>query len=330
MGIPPAVTEGIQRRVPERSHAHLGVIAPCQPAPHPQSRRQGGPQSGQGVPPALSPEPAQPDSVEQYNQHTAYTHQPGGEVGDQQGCRGERQRGDAAEECSQRALSAQGNQQSGKRYRQEQDGVDKKIVDGQSPPIPQPGGRYQKKTQTEDGHCRCRHPPAAEEEGIVGEPEAHQHPHGQHQPHGLPPEIVDGCTIPGNLAGQQLKRQPDAQQHRHRQRQPPAAPGPVEPIQLPAHRLRLPHLGHGGGQGLAGALPLCLKGGGLVGDVVGQLPQQGPPRPLPADLGPHRLQVFAQTITRHSSHPPPARHAPRRRRRTTPPAVRPGPPGPPG
>lgn len=88
-------------------------------------------------------------------------------------------------------------------------------------------------------------------------------------------------------AGEELEQHARGKEGRHSDRQPPAVLGAVKAVQLPAHRLRLSHLGHRAGQGLFRAPALRLKGGGLIGNMVGQLPQENPPGPPPADLAAH-------------------------------------------
>ena len=289
---------------------------------------QSGPQGSQQIPPPLSPEPAQPHGRQEYQQHTGLADQPGGGTGSQPGEEGERQDGGPAEQDGKRPFAPQGGHKGGVGDGEEQSGIERKLITG----IGVEGEKWsaENRTQTEKEQRRRRSPFPPQKEGVVGKPESGQNPGGQQQAQNLPPEVEDVLGVPHEPGGEELEQHARGKEGRHSDRQPPAVPGAVKAVQLPAHRLRLPHLGHRAGQGLFRAPALRLKGGGLIGNMVGQLPQENPPGPPPADLAAHRLQIFVHALTRHRDSLPPARRAPRRRRRTSPPAVQPGRPGRPG
>lgn len=174
---------------------------------------------------------------------------------------------------------------------------------------------------------RRSRPPPPEEEGAVGEPQPRQDPHVQQHPEALPAEVGVCLAVLEEPGRQMLEEEPRQQEEQHPQGQIPAVLWPVEPVQVPAYRRRVPHLGHRPLQGGPLLQALGLKFGGLIGDVVGELPQEGTPGPPPADFRPRSLQVLLQCLTRHRSRPLPAPPAPRRRRRPTAPS---GPAEPPG
>ena len=287
---------------------------------------QSGPQGGQQIPPPLSPEPAQPHGRQEYQQHTGQGNQIAGTADSDKGPDREWKREPAAEENRPCAAPPQGDHKGGVGDGEEQGGVEHELVAQEGPAKWQtPQGGQREKEQR-----RRRHPFPPQKEGVVGKPESGQNPGGQQQAQNLPPEVEDVLGVPHEPGGEELEQHARGKEGRHSDRQPPAVLGAVKAVQLPAHRLRLSHLGHRAGQGLFRAPALRLKGGGLIGNMVGQLPQENPPGPPPADLAAHRLQIFVHALTRHRDSLPPARRAPRRRRRTSPPAVQPGRPGRPG
>lgn len=178
------------------------------------------------------------------------------------------------------------------------------------------------------GHGQHGCPPASEEEGTVGEPHPAQKGKGDGYPYGLTGVDVE-YALPGDLVDYKLEKGTGQGQKKDGQGQTPAVFGPVEPVQVPAHRLRVPHLGHRPVQGGGLLQTISPVVGGLVGDVVGELPQQGCPGPPPPDLSAHGGEVIRQNFTRHRTRPLPAPHGHRRHRSATAPPVPQGLPGPP-
>ena len=163
-------------------------------------------------------------------------------------------------------------------------------------------------------------PPPAEQEGTVGKPYSAQKGKGDGYPQELTGVKLDH-TRPGSLIGHKLKKHAGYGQKKGGKGDAPAVLGAVEPVQRPAHLLRVPHLVHCPGQGGLPLQTLCPVVGGLIGDMVGELPQQGLPGPPPADLGPYSGQVVPQNFTRHRTRPLPVHlEHPRHRSATPPPA----------
>ena len=253
----------------------------------------------QDLPPSIRTEPPPANSQTQRPQGRDGVQDQARQVGHQQQNHSRRQTGGPAEEDPRQAHASHAVhcQRVDSRENQRQIGQpDAQPPHSQEqtsrPPLPQQdsqGGKGQNQA--------VQRPPVSAQLGEIHEIEAQKHPKSQ----GVGEKIGHNQQARGGAQDKTVHRQ--TQQHK-KPRQPsqePLGPGPVGPVQGPAHQGRVPHLGDGPSGGGLLVVPGRHVRVPLVLEMVLNLRLHRRPDPLPAYVTAHLPAVVPQPLRRPHS-----------------------------